>query len=200
MANCDKFISKNIETRCTGLNQGAENEGLIMNRADIEAYQIVSKGDAQGVANTIANIALKDGKRAYKIKQLGNTPFTGTQTSIEVGTYVNTFTHNVGFVIMDEGPEVASDIIEPIANGHFIIILKVKNSNVVKTGEQTTADYCYRVYGLDQGLHVSEGSSELYSDDTLGGWAITMEETKTPHAAVYTDKDIYEQLEATVVA
>ena len=43
----------------------------------------------------------------------------------------------------------------------------------------------YQIAGLFNGLTLSAGSCEKYSDDTLSGWAITLKEEKAPRSAMF---------------
>lgn len=199
MAQCDKLIKGDIKAACEGLLQGAENEGLIINREDIDttASEFVYL-DPETKENPTCRLtlALKSGAKAYVVKQLGKTPFTGTQDAFEEGTYINTFSHTVNMVILDASPEVADNFIDPIANGSFVVILKTKNPNM--NADKT--EYRYKVYGYDQGLHMTEGTAELYNDETLGGWSVSMQETKSSHSAIYLEggDEAYESLKTAV--
>jgi hypothetical protein len=121
---------------------------------------------------------LKTGKKGYEVNQLGNTPFTGVQSTLEVGTYRNTWTHAIPIVVLSNTPEVAHDIIDGLSNGTFVVILRNKFKG-------TNGDAEYQVYGYTQGLVASEGTNDKYSEDTDGGWIITLQETGARMSAMF---------------
>ena len=148
MANlCESIISKDITFSCDELaTKGLESDGIIMNRGDIDFAETVFDTNNP---NIIKTIVLKTGKRAYEIVQAGNTPFTGTQSALEVGTYRNTFTHTVSFVVLANDPDTSHQFIDGLANGTFVAILRNKH----KGGN--TGDGEYQIYGYNQ---LSRGS------------------------------------------
>ena len=48
----------------------------------------------------IETLAMKTGKKAYKVVVPGKNPFTGTKTSLVAGTYRSSFTNTVAIVIL----------------------------------------------------------------------------------------------------
>ena len=173
---CDSLIQKGIELNCESpIVKGVEPDGLIMNRSDIDFAKSVFDTTNKNILTTLI---LKSGKKAFPIVQQGATPFTGAKTSLATGTYRNTFTNEVPIAVLDNGPEVAQKIIDGLANGSFVLILK----NVHK-GEKGNAEY--QVYGYFQGLHASAIENDKYSEDTDGGWLVTLQETSAPKSALF---------------
>ena len=72
----------------------------------------------------------------------------------------------------------ATTIIDGLANGKFVVILR----NVTK-GEEGKGEY--QIYGYAQGLTCSAGENDKYSEDTEGGWLMTLEETSAPKSAMF---------------
>ena len=178
MANlCESIISKDIAFSCDELaTKGLESDGIIMNRGDIDFSATVFDTSNP---NIIKSLVLKTGKRAYEVIQAGNTPFTGTQSALEVGTYRNTFTHTVSFVVLGNDPSVSHDFIDGLANGTFVAILRNKHKGGV------TGDGEYQIYGYSQGLVANEISNDKYSDDTDGGWLVNLQETGARTSAMF---------------
>lgn len=173
---CDKLIAKDIDFACDEMSvRGLEADGLIINRNDIDFGSTVFSSQNP---NIIETLVLKEGKRAYKVVQLGNTPFTGVASNLTVGTYVNTWTHDIPIAVLANDPGVAKDIIDPLANGSYVLILKNKNKGVNGNGE-------YQVFGYNQGCRASAGVREAYSEDTEGGWLMTLQETNAPKSAIF---------------
>ena len=173
---CDSLIQKGIELNCESpIVKVVEPDGLIMNRSDIDFAKSVFDSTNKNVLTTLI---LKSGKKAYPIVQQGATPFTGAKTSLATGTYRNTFTNEVPIAVLDNGPEVAQKIIDGLANGSFVLILKNVHKGVKGNAE-------YQVYGYFQGLHASAIENDKYSEDTDGGWLVTLQETSAPKSALF---------------
>ena len=176
MAICDYLISKAISVDCENQSvAGLEPNGLIINRDDIDFS--ATTFDAQN-PNIIKTLVLKSGKKGYDIIQQGATPFTGVASNLNVGTYRNTWTHDVPIAVLGNDPDIAANIIDKLSNGTFVVILR----NVQKG---TTGNAEYQVYGYAQGLRASEGVNEKYSEDTDGGWLITLQEQRAPKSAMF---------------
>lgn len=171
---CESIISRDIAVDCEGLVvRGLEPDGVIINRKDIDFGATVFDETNK---NVIKTLALKSGKKGYSVAQLGNAPFTGTQTTLTVGTYRNTWTNQIPIAVLANNPDVCENVIDGLANGQFVLILR--NKNKTSKGE-------YQVYGYAQGLVASEGTNEKYSEDTDGGWLITLQETNAPKSALF---------------
>ena len=194
MAVCDEILKKDIIPSCDDpVVPGFEQEGVIMNREDID---LATTAFATGKSNVIETLALKSGKKAYKVVVPGNTPFTGSQTAMATGTYRNTFTNTISLVVLDNGPDVCADIIDGLANGTYVVVLENKFKGLQK--ETTPGDCAYQVYGYYQGLKASAITNDKYSEDTEGGWAVTLEEQKAPKSALFLFKTDYETTKAAV--
>ena len=194
MAVCDNFIKQGISPSCDDpLVQGVEQRGVIINRDDIDFSAAVFNTTRK---NVIETIALKAGKNAYEVVVMGSTPFTGTNTALATGTYRNTFTNTVSIVILDNGPDVCENVIDGLANGEFVVILENKFKGLQK--EENPGDPAFQVYGWYQGLRASEMTNDKYSEDTDGGWAVSLQETRAPKSGVFLFKTDYETTAAAV--
>lgn len=188
MGFCDTLIAKAITISCD-LVAGVEANGWIVNRDDVDfASSTISD-------NKVTSLVLKTGKKAYAVAQPPKAPFTGTTTALEEGTYANTFTHNVGLVVLDNSPEVCKDIIDPLANGKFVVILENKFKDIAGTTGQE-----FQLYGWLQGLSATAIDNDKYSEDTEGGWAITLTETKSPKSAMFVFDTDYATTKAMIEA
>ena len=176
MATCESLLAQDIDFACADLVvKGLEKDGIIINRNDIDFSATTFNSTNP---NIIESLVLKSGKAGHKVVQLGNTPFTGTQSTLEVGTYRNTWTHQIPLAILANDPDTCKDIIDGLANGTFVVILRNKFKG-------TSGDAEYQVYGYTQGLVASEGTNDKYSEDTDGGWLITLQETGTRQSAMW---------------
>ena len=179
MALCDYLISADIAGfDCENpMVKGAKADGLLINRKDI-----TMSGVTYDSTNPfkITALPLATGKTAYDIVQGGKTPYTGTQQEMVEGTYQNTITNTVQFVILNQG-ETTADQVFALMNGEFVVVLQNNNGT-------------YQVYGLDVGLHASAMVRELYNDDTLAGWLVTMTEENAVKGNLFIDASLYETL------
>lgn len=174
--SCDYRLAANISAACAEKSvKGLECNAWIMNRDDID-FDNCSR-DAQN-PNIITSLVLKSGKKAYTAYNPGKSPFTGTTTSLTEGTYTNKFTKTAAIVILDSGPEVANKIIDPLANGSFVVIFENKFKGVDKKNT-------FEVYGFETGLNANAIDKDMYSEDTDGGWAVTLQEVGAPTSAIY---------------
>jgi hypothetical protein len=190
--SCDYLIASDIAQNCTfPIVKGAERRGVIVNRADIGSMSF-----KDGTDGTILNtLILSTGKKGYEIMQPATDPYTGTKTDLKVGTYVNTWTHTIVFVVLDNDLGVVQNIIDKLANGDFLIILEAK----AKGASNLAA---FEVYGAYQGCKAKTITSEKYDDKANSGWIVTMEEADCPVARVNyaTDGDTYAQNKTAVEA
>lgn len=186
MSLCDRTVVADIKMNCNEpIQKGVESIGYLIRRADIDFGSVAFNADNDNIIEELPLVAGKKGVRIYQ----QNNAFTGTNSAVEVGTYVNGVTHNVAFIVPDKGPDVAHEIIDPLISGEeFVIILENKYKGLKKTLAGSAA---FQVYGFHQGAIVSAGDADKYSDDTLSGWSITLTETRAPKSEMYLFKTSY---------
>ena len=174
MAFCDHVLTRDIQ----GYNcdapalKGAQSMGYLYNRSDI----------ANVVTHThfCVDLILTTGAQAYRVYQYGKTPFSGTQQEMQEGVYANTITNTVQFVILNQGLTTANQVFA-LMNGEFVVVLQNNNGT-------------YQVYGLEAGLRASAMVRELYNDDTLSGWLVTMTEENAVKGNLFIEQTLYETL------
>lgn len=180
MNDCNFLIKRDIERNCSDpLTKGVEREGIIINRDDIDFGAVKYK---EGSANVIEALPLKAGKRGFRIKQASSKPFNGTKSTMEVGTNINTVSHEVAIVILDSGADVASGIVDGLLNGDFVVILENKYKGLQGNDPGSAA---FQVYGFHQGAKMASGEADKYSEDTESGWSVVLKEEKAPVSAMY---------------
>ena len=184
MALCDFLISEDISGYdCSNpMIKGAKADGLLLNRADINLASITYDTTTPNPF-VITAMPLNAGKTAFDIVQSGKTPFTGTQQELVEGVYQNTITNTIQFVILNQGATTAEQVFA-LMNGEFVVILQNNNGT-------------YQVYGIEGGLHASAMVRELYNDDTLSGWLVTMTEENAVKGNLFIDAALYATLKAT---
>lgn len=177
MANlCNSLIAQDIEANCDNLGiKGLEPDGKIINRSDIDFSATTFNAGNDAI---IESLVLKTGKTAYDVSQLGNTPFTGLVQNLNIGTYINTWTTDIPIAVLANDPTVTKNVIDVLSNGEFVLILKNK-------AHGTSGNAKYQVFGYAQGCRASEGTRDAYSEDTEGGWLITLQEANHPKSAMF---------------
>lgn len=194
MGLCDDMLKKDIAPSCDDpLTPGIEQEGVIMNRSDVDFAATMFNATRK---NIIETLALKTGKKAYKVVVPGKTPFTGSKTTMTAGTYRNTFTNTIAIVILANDPDVCSDIIDGLANGSYVLVLENKYKGLQKA--TNPGDAAFQVYGYYQGLTATAIESDKYSEETEGGWSVTLEETKVPKSGLFLYKTSYDTTKTAV--
>lgn len=179
MASCDNLIKMNIERNCDDpLAMGYEKKGILINRDDIDFGAVVFDDENN---NIIKELPLKAGKFGYWVYQHGTKPFNGTNKSVEVGELGNSVTSNVHIILPDHSPALIDGVIDPLLNGEFVFISFNKHKGLVNAKGASA----FEVFGFFQGLSISEGSRDAYAEDTGGGWAITLTESKAPKAGLF---------------
>lgn len=194
MAVCDNMIKKEIVTSCDDpIVPGLEQEGVIMNRSDVDFAATLFNSTRK---NVIETLAMKTGKKAYKVIIPGKSPFTGTNIALTTGTYRNSFTNTIALVILANDPDVCADIIDGLANGSYVVVLENKYKGLQK--ETTPGDAAFQIFGYYQGLTATAIENDKYSEDTEGGWTVTLEEQKAPKSALFLFKTSYDATKTAV--
>jgi len=174
--SCDYKLAADLVIDCdVKAVSGIKNSGVIVNYEDIDFENTTFDEDNP---NIITSLVLNSGARAYRIYVPGKTPYTGTKKSMVAGTYRNKFNKDVSIVLFDNGPAVVNDIINQLANGTFVVILENK------FGGSDKKNY-FEVYGIEAGLTATALDDDKYSEDTDGGWLITLQEVNAPSAGIY---------------
>lgn len=174
--SCDYQLAADLAASCTVKPvKGIKSHGFIMNYNDVD-FEATTR-DATN-PNIVKSLILKTGKKAYKMYVPGKSPYTGTKKSLSAGTYRNRFNKDVSIVILDNGPEVARNIIDQLANGTFVIVLENKFPG---SDNKNT----FEIYGLEAGLTATALDDDKYSDDTEGGWFATLQEENAPTSGIY---------------
>lgn len=185
MTNCNALIAKDIAASCVDpIVGGLESNAVIINRDDVD-FALVQFNATRN--NVIENLPLKKGKRGYKAYVPGAKPFSGTKTSLEKGTYRNTFANDFALVILENDPDVTAQIIDGLANGKFLVVFENKHKNLNKA--TSPGDSSIQIFGYYQGLQSETIDNDKYSEETDGGWAILLKETKSPLSAIFLYKE-----------
>lgn len=177
---CDSLIASDILPNCQEQNAGFEAVGYIVNRADIDFGALTYNTTN---SNVISNFPMKDGKKAFRVQQLAKGAFDETTTTLNAGTYRNVFNNEVHVRAFATGPSTAKQILQ-LANGEVVLILEQKQKNL-KGFSIAAGESAYRVYGLQNGLRMTECTNTPNSDDLGNGWDITLTEENVIEPAIF---------------
>lgn len=173
---CDYKLAQNIGASCDNpIVQGLKNKGYLINYDDID-FDSIQRDETNSFI--VKTLTLLSEKKAYSAYVPGKTPFTGTKSEMATGTYSNKFNKTASIVVLNSGPDVAKNVISNLANGKYVFIME----NKYQGDEQKNT---FEIYGLEQGLTASEISNDKYSEDTDGGWAVTLVEENAPSAGIF---------------
>lgn len=178
---CISAVTADVQPNCENPTfAGLEQIGYLVNKADVASYT-----KEVGRSNVFASLAVAQGKRAFRLYVNTKNPFDGTSTELEQGDIANMFKNAVAFVVRDDGPDVAKDIITPLANGEFVVVLEAKWKNTPK-------DNSFVVFGMSTGLTAANIAKPYTDAASAGGWRIELEESGAAQAAMYLWAGSYE--------
>lgn len=181
--SCLDALTRDINDSCDNLmHSGIESVGLIINKEDIDTIA----RDANNRRHITA-ITLKAGKRAYRLVNKRNNPFTGTNKTIEAGDFRNTWTKTVGAFIPTDGWEAGKDILDPLMNNKFVVILTHEWEH---TNSEGFIDNKYEVFGLENGLRVSSLTQTAYENNDV--YSVELQETGAALSGVYVQHGSWE--------
>lgn len=182
---CQKLINQGIDARCDlPMVRGFEPDGIIINYDDIDfAATTVPEG-----SDNVRTVVLKSGKTGYPVKQPANSPFTGSESTLNVGTYASTWEHSIQLILMSVGA-YTSELVDKLASGRFVLILRNKTKTDAQSGlngatlVQDASEY--QIFGLEQGMTATAGTRTPDDEDTMGGTLITLTETGAPSHGLF---------------
>lgn len=178
---CSKVITSCIGADCNNpVFAGIEGIGYVFNKSEIASFTYDQTNPNVITEITMATYDDNGNDVAYtgfQVSQLGKTPFTGTNTSMTEGNVQNLFTETVTFVVPDNSPAAAM-LLDNIANGKFVFVLQNEYTGSDGRGS-------YQVYGGKKGLVCTAMERDAYSEDTNGGWSVTLTAERTPNSALF---------------
>lgn len=173
---CGNELMQHIVEECDNpIFSGIDAAGVIINYDDVDS--IVRDASNKHI---ITSIVLKSGKHAWRFVQERNNPFTGTNTAAEVGDFRNTFTATVAGFIPFDGAEPSRNVITPMANGRYIVIVRNQWQHTDSNGD---VDNEWQVYGSDKGLKMSSLQQTRYENNDA--WMIEMQEQGVSRASTF---------------
>lgn len=137
MMNCGKISSNLTLAKCDRYAVGIVPDVILINKDDISSFQ---KSDG-----VISAINMKDSAVAYRYETYRNS--VEASSTMSEGTYAARFTHEVSFRVFTKAQKIKRQL-NAMANGRFVAIVKNISDDV--------AEVKYEVYGLENGLIMTE--------------------------------------------
>lgn len=186
---CINSIGKGILNDCTEvLGKGLEQDAYIVDRAYIDFVSSTQTG------NVISAIVLATGKQAYKVHTRRTDPYTGAKDSGKQTNFGTSIERTFPLIIEGRNAENAA-LIDQLRDGKYIIIAEKTPKNA-----SITTDKSFIVYGWEQGLKFSTSEHDPYSEDSNGGWVVTMMETDAMSTMLFYHATDYETSKANLEA
>lgn len=157
---CISKLTASITYDCSPAERakaGLETKAVIINRADLDLTALTTSGAS------VTNISLASGSTGYSIgwiKQLGSS--TSSFTANDSG--VDTYAHGFACRVFGQGSDDAERIKE-LGTGEFVVLVESK-------WKGTQNAEAFKVFGLENGLRMSEGSYSTLEND--GSFVFTL--------------------------
>lgn len=173
---CNSVITKGIpKADCANLPaKGYERLAILINREDIDFANVTVSPDR---ANVLTALGLKDGKTGYEVYQMGSTPLTGSNASLEDNNYYKSITKNLVIAVINNDRDVSGQFVDPLINGEFVAVVERKD----KGKDMASA---FEVIGYHNGLTLTALDEDAYGD-YYGGGLYTLTETAAPVSRMY---------------
>lgn len=158
--SCINKLTANISYDCSSENRaksGLETKAVIINAVDIDRTALTQSG------STVTNLSLLSGTTGFSIswiKQLAN---TGSEVALN-DSGVDTFSHSFACRVFGQSAEDAERIKE-LLEGEFVVVVETKYKGTAN------AD-AYKIFGLENGLKMAEGSFTSLEND--GSFVFTL--------------------------
>lgn len=176
---CNSLLADSIKDNCENpMFSGIDARALIFNYDEL----VKSSSDLDENNPRIINkFTFVSGAAPYFVINARTNPFTGTSTSVEVGDLRNTFTRTVALYIPMDGAEASRNILDPMANGRFVVVMRNNYVNDLQDNE-------FQVYGYDKGLVVSSMTQTKYENNDY--WMVELQEAGVPNSGRFLQHNV----------
>lgn len=156
---CTAALGANIASDCTKPRvTGYEQTGIIMLKSDVDMEETVVSSTNYRILTNLAKTT--SGKVATIYNSRKNPlPFGGTKT--EYNPEMDEYTKTVQFYYQGIGGASAKNVVEPLKNGEYLIVLPRKDKG---------GDGSYQVFGWQSPMT----ATAQVCDEETGYWLITM--------------------------
>jgi hypothetical protein len=159
MSDCGK-LSASIYQDCNNpITGGTKDRLVLMNFADVQSYT-----EDGSNPTLITAITLASGTLAYEVEGKNNSNLP--MFELQRGKYSEGYNHQVSFIAFKTDAATKKQF-EQMAQGRMVAIVE-------RNYKGSGGNSAFEVYGLDSGLIMSEGKSDLADADTMGALSIVL--------------------------
>jgi hypothetical protein len=191
---CTSVLGDSIDMNCNAPRiKGYEQTGFIVAKGDIDLATTTFSGTNPRI---ITNLGIRVGGvvgAVYNKKQ-NPLPFGGTKTTYNRDA--DAYDKVVQFYYEGIGGADAKNVVEPLKNGEYVIVLQRKDHK---------GDGSFQVFGFQIGISASNNGGAQVQDEETGYWLMTMA-TQEPYAEMSlfntdyaTTKDDFDTIMATAI-
>lgn len=182
MADCFSTLGASIMNDCNeNKGKGFEGKAWIVDRSSIDWDSVIRTG------NVLSDIPLLTGKKGYEVHYPGKTPFTGATDTISELAFGTVVDRSVPILLAADSP-LNNKSVDELRASSYVLILEKKAKGIPGPDYGKQA---FKVFGFEQGLYVTEGTQDYYSDDSNGGWLLTLTEAQAPTSGLFLFKTDY---------
>ena len=164
MSDCGKITASIYQDCDNPIVGGTKDRLILMNLIDVESY-------TEELLNPIIITALTlvSGAVAYEIegKNNSNRPLS----ELVRGAYSEAWAHQADFIAFKTDGATKKQV-EYMAQGRMVAIIE-------RNYKGSAGNSAFEVYGLDSGLIMTEGRSDLADADTMGAFNIVLRSQET---------------------
>lgn len=158
--SCINKLTANISYDCSSENRaksGLETKAVIINAVDIDKTALTQSG------STVTNLSLLSGTTGFSISWIRQLGSTGSEVVLN-DSGLDSFSHSFACRVFGQSAEDAERIKE-LLEGEFVLVVETKFKGT------SNAD-AYKIFGLENGLKMAEGSFTSLEND--GSFVFTL--------------------------
>lgn len=160
---CTTSLTKSVATACTTERvKGYEKLGLIVEKSKIDFSTSVENALNPRIIENFALTGTNKFAVIYNSKK-NPLPFNGTQTAFNRDA--DKYDKTVQFYFEGIGGGAAKDVVEPLKDNDYVIILPRKDHN---------GHGSFQIFGWSAGMSAGNDGGSQVQDEETGYWLITM--------------------------
>jgi hypothetical protein len=158
--SCINKLTANVAYDCTNVanraKAGLETKAVLINKNDIDLTTLTQSGA------TVTSLLLLSGKTGYEVSWLKQLGTSAAEFSVNDG--LDTFQQSFACRVFGSGAADATRINE-LSSGEFVVVVETRYKGIGNADS-------YKVFGLENGLKMSEGS--FTSNENDGSFLFTL--------------------------
>lgn len=154
-------LSADIVNDFCSAKAGLESKAIIINRTDIDMAALTESGA------TVTNLSLLSGATGFSIEWVKNIGSTASEFALSE-TSCNKFNQSFACRMVTSDAQSIERLSE-LANGEFVIVVETRHKG-------TNLEAAYKVYGLGNGLFMSESGFSVIENDGTTSFVLASQE------------------------